>query len=289
MMAQGQSTMAQPALEAETTLRLSRERPAAFGPKVTQGTLPKQARIGTAEENRETAARNSAARKAVEELAQRSMSAAEAGVRLYATYRQYPSLLADQGGAKSSQLGGDGSGSARRELLPRPTPTVALIRPAEIEGMLPSDKVLGPRAKQHGAEAWIVAALNGLDSHGNCVSFFGPPTVEPAKALTGQMEDCVRFVADDKSRTPTDFKKELGAKLQSLLGETVYCAEELTLKQILPTLPAKGIAASVEIVADTRSSRRSRQPPAARGGVAREAAPGQNHAEGSERVWVACQ
>ena len=111
-------TMAQPALEAEIPHSRTKGRPAVLRPKTTQGARPKQARIGTVRENWEIAAQNSAAyeydpiRKEVEELAQRSMSAAEAGVRLYAMYRQHPSVLADQGGAKSSQIGGDGSGVA---------------------------------------------------------------------------------------------------------------------------------------------------------------------------------
>ena len=94
----------------------------------------------------------------------------------------------------------------------------------------------------------MIAALNGLDSHGNCVSFFGPPTAAQARALSELLMEGSRFVADVSARTPTDFKKELGAKLEAYWGEPVYTAQDITLLQVLPTLPAKGVAASVEIV-----------------------------------------
>ena len=129
-------------------------------------------------------------------------------------------------------------------------PKISLIRDSELTTLFPSSKTLGPRAKKAGAEAWlclVVIALNGLDSHGKAFSGFGPPTVAQARALDSLRRDCERFVADDKARTPTDFTKELGAKLHSYWGEPVYCAEELTLQQVMPTLPAKGVAASVEI------------------------------------------
>ena len=101
-----------------------------------------------------------------------------------------------------------------------------------------------------GAEAWlylVVAALNGMDAHGNCVSFFGPPTPAQATALAQLLGDCERFVQNDTAKSPTDFNRELGAKLESYWGEPVFTAQPLTLLQVMPTLPAKGIAASVEI------------------------------------------
>ena len=85
--------------------------------------------------------------------------------------------------------------------------------------------MLGPKEKKLGAEHWQylqIAALNGLDSHGNCISFFGPPTVAQAEALQGLLEDCERFVEDTTARTPTDFNKELGGKLISCWGEPLY-------------------------------------------------------------------
>ena len=74
------------------------------------------------------------------------------------------------------------------------------------------------------------------------------PTVAQSRALGSLLKDCERSVADEQARTPTHFNKELGAKLNSYWGEPVYCAQEITLQQVVPTLPAKGIAASVEIV-----------------------------------------
>ena len=100
--------------------------------------------------------------------------------------------------------------------------------------MFPSDKILGPKAKKLGAEAWLhllTAALNGMDSHGGCVSFFGPPTEAQSRALKELKLDCERFVRDETAKTPTDFVKELGAKTHSYWGEPVYCAQELTLSK----------------------------------------------------------
>ena len=111
-------------------------------------------------------------------------------------------------------------------------PKATLIRKEEISAEFPSGKVLGPKAKIMGADAWhyiLVTALNGLDSHGNRVSFFGPPTTAQAKTLTELLQDCERFVADENARTPTDFNKELGAKLGAYWGDPVYTAQDITL------------------------------------------------------------
>ena len=186
-------------------------------------------------------------------LAQRSMCAAEAGVRLQAIFRRTPSLLTNELGTVITPdvEGLRGAPRASRELLPLPLPKPKLIKESEISALFQSDAILGPKTQRLGAEAWqdlLVSALNGLDSHGNCVSLFGPPTEPQAKALEALLEDCRLFVADTKVRTPTDFVKELGSKHQSYWGEPVYCAEDLTLAQVLPTLPGKGVAASVDIV-----------------------------------------
>ena len=191
------------------------------------------------------------ARDELERLAHHSMTAAEAGVRLQALLRRVPSLLADELGALlTSDVEGGGESSKKKELLPLPLPRCKLVRDSELTTLFQSDKVLCPKAKELGAVAWqhlLAAALNGLDSHGNCVSFFGPPTEAQSKALHSLLQDCRRFVSDGSARTPTDFGKELGAKTQSYWGEPVYCAEDITLAQVLPTLPAQGVAASVDI------------------------------------------
>ena len=248
----------------------SQKRPGALGPsgrnlrKMTgRDTSPKARRaIPSSEEATAQASYNasemefSAARKAVEELVTRSMSAAEAGVRLKQLLQQHPDLLTAQSGIMSAHVEGDEQGPRegsipKRELLPLPLPKVALVRTSEIDTAFPSGKVLGPKSRKLGAEAWhyiLIAALNGLDSHGNCVSFFGPPTPAQASALAALLVDCERFVKDETARSPVDFQKELGAKLHSYWGEPVYTAQYLTLLQVTPTLPEKGIAASVEIV-----------------------------------------
>ena len=120
----------------------------------------------------------------------------------------------------------------------------------EISKIFHPNKALGSKEKELGAKSWlylIVSALNSLDSHGNCVSYYGPPSLPQARALDELLEDCRIFVADEKAMTPVDFNKELGGKLHAYWGEPVYTAQDLTLLQVRPTLPAKGIAASVEI------------------------------------------
>ena len=195
------------------------------------------------------------ARREIKELINRSMSAAEAGVRLQSLLLRYPDLLAGQGGKKSAPTEGEGSmpreGSVpKRELLPLPLPRVTLLRDDEMSKIFPKGEKPGAVAKMKGSEAWqyiMIAALNNMDSHGNCVCFYGPPTTAQAKALSELLIEASRFVADDNARTPTDFKKELGAKLEAYWGEPVYTAQQITLLQVRPTLPAKGVAASVEI------------------------------------------
>ena len=192
------------------------------------------------------------ARSELQLLAQRSMCAAEAGIRLYGVLRRVPGLLTGELGSIVSPdvEGGGKKTSAQRELLPLPLPRIKPLRESDITVMFHSKAILGPKALQTGAEAWqhlLVSALNGLDSHGNCVSIFGPPSEAQASALNALLEDCTQFVADTKARTPTDYGKELGSKAQTYWGQPVYCAEELTLAQVLPTLPARGVAASVDI------------------------------------------
>ena len=183
------------------------------------------------------------ARDELKELTRRSMCAAEAGIRLYSILSRTPSLLSDVLGSTSSTNVEGEAGASRKELLPLPLPKLKFVRESDIVSMFRSPAVLGPKALQTGAESWqhlLVSALNGLDSHGNCVSIFGPPSEAQSRALSDLLADCTQFVADTKARTPTDFGKELGAKANSYWGEPVFCAEELTLAQVLPTLPPKG-------------------------------------------------
>ena len=193
------------------------------------------------------------ARAEIESLAKKSMCAAETGVRLQALLRRIPGLLAhDLGAALLSDVEGEGTTAAagRRELLPLPVPQMRIVRESELTELYHTSAIISPKGKKLGAVAWqhlITAALNGLDSHGNCVSTFGPPTATQAAALRGILADCERFVEDDKAKTPTDFDKELGAKAHSYWGESVFCAEDITLAQVLPTLPPRGVAGSVDI------------------------------------------
>ena len=149
-------------------------------PSAPQSSIPivDRARARVEADRNATEMEFESARLEIEELVVRSMSAAEAGVRLQRLLMRHPDLLCGQGG-RTTQDGGDGGmpreGSVpKRELLPLPLPKVTLVRVSEIDAMFPSGKILGPKVKTHGAKAWhylLVAALNGLDSHGNCQAF----------------------------------------------------------------------------------------------------------------------
>ena len=187
-------------------------------------------------------------------LAEKSMSAAEVGVRLSHLVRRAPILLTDrQGSFIPLGFAGEEGGAPLigRELLPLPLPRLSTVPEVDLAALFPATGIISTSAKLLGAECWqhlLVAALNGLDSHGNCLSIFGPPTAAQKRALEGLLLDCTNFVSDEKARTPTDFTKQLGAKSNSYWGEPVYTAEDLTLEQVIPTLPAKGVAASVDII-----------------------------------------
>ena len=72
-----------------------------------------------------------------------------------------------------------------------------------------------------------------------------------------------RFFRPEKGETSGDPQKALGQKLESNLGDTVATAEEMTLEQVVPTLPDVGVAGSVPIVKviDGQLRDRIRDPP----------------------------
>ena len=126
------------------------------------------------------------ARAEIQELVLRSMSAAEAGVRIQSLFLRHPDLLANQLGKGPLKLEGARHEAVKRELLPLPLPRAKLVKPHEISHMFPSDEILGPKEKHMGAEAWqflLLAALNGLDSHGNGIRYFWSLKLIPARAL----------------------------------------------------------------------------------------------------------
>ena len=113
----------------------------------------------TSEDNYAQAARNASEyefdriRVDMEELVQRSMSAAEAGVRLCAFLQQHPDVLSSHDGSISPQLEGVGimpreRAIPKRELLPLPFPKRSLIRESDILSMLKSDGQIGSQARQ---------------------------------------------------------------------------------------------------------------------------------------------
>ena len=72
------------------------------------------------------------ARTEIQELVLRSMSAAEAGVRLQSLFLRRPDLLANQLGKGPLKLEGARHEAVKRELLPLPLPQAKLVKPQEI-------------------------------------------------------------------------------------------------------------------------------------------------------------
>lgn len=155
-----------------------------------------------------------AAREDLKRLIHRSMTAVEVGVRLQVILARFPSLASASGCTSFTPFNDGEAGQVSKELVPLLLLECTRIRDRDCPSLFPADGVLGPKSIKLGAEAWLylaAAALNGLDSHGNCIAFSGPPTSAQAKALAELRTDCLRFCADSKARTPTDFDKEFGA------------------------------------------------------------------------------
>ena len=238
--------------------RASVLRPPRTGTRAPATLSPNAVRDPTQTKARKVAHENAAGmewhhtiRPVLRDLARRGMSAAETGVRLADLLRRCPSLIAEGLGKQSQNTGGEGGSQSRpaRELLPLPTPQMRPLRQRDLDEWF-RDDALSARAKEAGTEAWlycVVCALNVMDSHGNCVAFNATPTEAQRAALDELRADCDYLVADPEARTPTDFEKELGGKLNSYWGEPVYTAEDLSLFRVLPTLPARGIAASCDV------------------------------------------
>ena len=93
------------------------------------------------------------ARREAAELTKRSMTAAEAGVRLQSLLLRHPGLLAEQKGKQSATLEGGGGmpreGSVpKRELLPLPLPKISLLRNEEISKLFPLDEAPSSDARK---------------------------------------------------------------------------------------------------------------------------------------------
>ena len=175
-------------------------------------------------------------------LTQSSMTAAESGVQLYHLLRTVPGLLAEKSSGYTTPCSEGSRGSSRisPDLLPLPCPDIAILSNEHLQRWYRST-TLQPAAITHGAEAWLALVIVAINAMGG---FFyngppsGPATEAQTKAINLLRADCQHFVKDDSARSPTDLIKELGAKAISYWGEPVYTAADITVAQVLPTLPA---------------------------------------------------
>ena len=96
------------------------------------------------------------ARTELDYLAHKSMSAAEAGIRLSSLIRRVPSLLANGLGSEllSDVEGAGKTADRKRELLPLPLPKLKPVGKSEMVELFESSAIITPHAQRLGAEAW---------------------------------------------------------------------------------------------------------------------------------------
>ena len=187
-------------------------------------------------------------------LARRQMSAAQVGVRLNCLLRRCQGLWAEGAkGLSATGLGGEGSSSERLspDLLPLPVPRFEHLSDEEIDKVFPHGLHDQKGQFRFGTQAWTTLAIQSLNlvhSNGQCSQ--GPVSGSEAQRKAVQLiyEECAEFCRPSKGLTSGNPEKALGAKLESYRGDFVATAEELSLEQVIPTLPEPGVAGSVPIV-----------------------------------------
>ena len=187
-------------------------------------------------------------------LAHRRMTASGVGVRLLSLLRRCEGLWTEGArGLSATTLGGEGGFSERPapDLLPLPVPRFKAFSESDIEAALMPAERDSKAQYLLGTQAWTVLAVESLNLlHSNGSSARGPESGSEAqrKAVQFIYEECAEFCRPGKGVTSGDPQKALGAKLESYWGDVVATAEEMTLEQVIPTLPDVGIAGSVPIV-----------------------------------------
>lgn len=182
-------------------------------------------------------------RKACSELAERSMSTAEAGVRLWLICSRAPDLLASGDVTLKASFGEVGGNHKVRDLLPLPMPAIPDYSVAQIDKLFPNLAPVTSEGRQAGAQAWLLLAIAGLNhmSTGSALPGRGPPT----EALLYQ--DCGEFSRHTECWIPTNWPHEYKVKADAYWGDPIYTAVPLILRRVLPTLPPAGVAGSVDI------------------------------------------
>ena len=192
------------------------------------------------------------------DLGQRPMTVAETGARLFALLCAVPSLLTHVARQTfDTAAREDGSfdlpdSNSLGELLPLPMPKVMPMSNPELDRAFPQSSPPSKRGLDYGAQAWlclVISALNHMASNGR--SSKAPrrrPSPAQQKAIDHLYAQCGAFTRDEPSaRMPTDWIKDLGNKAYGYWGDPVYTAEPIRLLQVLASLPARGVAGSVDI------------------------------------------
>ena len=185
-------------------------------------------------------------------LAERPMTLAETGARILYACSRLPGVLSGKDGKFpiSSIVGEGGESRINPDLLPLPVPTVPITSEQELCWLYPEGQPVTKEGFHLGVVSWlhlVIYALNQMYT-GSATPSGRPPTEAQKKAIDLLYEDCGEFCRDGTSRSPTSWPEGYKSKADSYWGEPVYSATPLTLLQVLPTLPPRGVAASVDIM-----------------------------------------
>ena len=192
------------------------------------------------------------------DLGQRPMTVAETGARLFALLCAVPSLLTHVARQTfDTAAREDGSfdlpdSESLGELLPLPMPRVMPMSNPELDRAFPQSSPPSKRGLDYGAQAWLCLAISALNHMGSNGRSSKAPRRRPSpaqqKAIEHLYAQCGAFTRDEPdARMPTDWIKDLGNKAYGYWGDPVYTAEPIRLLQVLASLPARGVAGSVDI------------------------------------------
>ena len=156
-------------------------------------------------------------RKQAYDLAHKSMTAGELGVRLHVVLSRSPSLLSEKVTgytAPSDEGDGDKRLPMNTELLPLPVPKTKPLAEADIVRMYTGGEASSTQSRRMAAQAWLVLVLTAINTMHDAKAkpSHGPPTEAQAAAIHHLLEDCMDYVSNTAARTPNAPREALGKK-----------------------------------------------------------------------------
>ena len=161
-------------------------------------------------------------RKACSELAERRVSTAVAGVRLWIICARAPGLLASGDGTLKASFGEVGGEQKVRDLLPLPTPAIPDYTIADADKFFPHSETVTSEGRQAVAQAWLLLGICGLNYMytGSARPGRGPPTEAQTKAIELLYQDCGEFSRHTNCWSPTSWPQEYKAKADAYWGDS---------------------------------------------------------------------